>query len=108
MEFVSNDSLIFDGAFSDNAGMLDYGAKTFPERIKIPFRYHNLRFTFSAPYFDAPNLIPFKFYLEGNDEGWSDWKTKNFKEYSNLREGDYIFHVIAKNIYEVESAEAIY
>lgn len=107
VELISNDSLIFDGAFSDTTGIA--GLKQPVEQlVKIPYRYHNLRFTFSAPFFDSPEQIQFKYYLEYNDEEWSDWKTKNFKEYSNLREGNYKFRVVAKNIYEIESIEAVY
>jgi serine phosphatase RsbU (regulator of sigma subunit) len=107
VEFVSNDSLIFDGSFSDPEGYVQLKQNTSGIQ-KFAYRFNNIRFTFSAPYFDGSDQIQFKYYLEGNDEGWSDWKTKNFKEYSNLPEGDYIFHVIAKNIYEVESQEAVY
>ncbi len=107
VEFVSNDSLLFDGAFLDSAG---YVGSNQPEAqtYKIPFELNDLRFTFSAPFFDSPDEILYKFYLEGNDDGWTDWKTKNFKEYSNLGQGDYIFRVKTKNVYEQESEEAIY
>jgi len=107
VEFVTNDSLIFDGSYSDNEGNVSLEQKAV-EILKIPYGFNNIRFTFSAPFFEDPDQIHFKYYLEGNDETWSDWKIKNFKEYSNLLEGNYTFHVIAKNIYEVESEEAIY
>jgi serine phosphatase RsbU (regulator of sigma subunit)/ligand-binding sensor domain-containing protein len=107
VELVTNDSLIFDGAFSDSSGYMSTRQKAI-NICSFPYKYNNIRFTFSAPYFDAPDKILFKYYLEDNDLGWSDWKNKNFKEYSNLPEGNYVFHVKAKNIYEVESEEAVY
>ena len=76
--------------------------------MKAPYQFNDIRFTFSAPFYDDPDQVLYKFYLEGNDANWTDWKTKNFKEYSNLRWGDYTFRVKAKNIYEIESEEAIY
>ena len=107
VRFVSNDSIIFDGTNMDSIGITSLYQKE--NQIKqIPFNLNDIRFSFSAPYYDEPDKIKFKFFLEGNDESWSDWKKENYKEYSNLREGDYTFHVIAKNIYEVESVEAIY
>ncbi len=107
VEFITNDSLIYNGAFLDTGGLVT--SKQSSDQIyKIPYQYNDIRFAFSSPYYDASEQIQFKFYLEGNDDGWSDWKSKNFKEYSNLEAKDYIFHVKAKNIYEVESEEAIY
>ncbi len=107
VEFVSNDSLLFDGAFIDSVGYVGL-SQLEAQTYEIPYQLNDLRFTFSAPFFDNPDQIVYKFYLEGNDEGWSDWKTKNFKEYSNLNYGDYTFRVKAKNIYEIESQEAVY
>jgi serine phosphatase RsbU (regulator of sigma subunit)/ligand-binding sensor domain-containing protein len=107
VELVTNDSLIFDGTFSDSSGYMSARQKAI-NICRFPYKFNNIRFTFSAPYFDAPDQIMFKYYLEDNDLGWSDWKNKNFKEYSNLPAGTYVFHVKAKNIYEVESEEAVY
>jgi len=107
VEFIANDSLLFDGAFIDSAGLVGLNQKE-TQIYKFPYQFNDIRFTFSAPFFDKPDQILYKFYLEGNDDGWTDWKTKNFKEYSNLRWGDYAFRVKAKNIYEIESEEAVY
>ncbi|MBN1253569.1 MAG: SpoIIE family protein phosphatase [Bacteroidales bacterium] len=107
VEFITNDSLIFDGSYIDSIGYVSLTQPAIQE-LKIPYNFNDIRFTFSSPYFDEPKNIKFKFFLEGNDDDWTDWKSKNFKEYSNLAEGDYVFHVIAKNIYEVESIEATY
>jgi serine phosphatase RsbU (regulator of sigma subunit) len=107
VEFVKNDSLIFGGAFADSTGIVSLGQKS-SDIFRIPFNFNNLRFTFAAPYMDAPEQVLFKYYLEGNDEGWSDWKAETFKEYSNLPQGSYVFRVVAKNIYEIESSEAVY
>ena len=107
VRFVTNDSIIFDGTNMDSLGIASLFQKE--NQIKqVPFILNDIRFSFAAPYFDEPEKIRFKFLLEGNDNSWSDWKEENYKEYSNLRPGDYTFHVIAKNIYEVESVEATY
>ncbi|HPD96430.1 MAG TPA: SpoIIE family protein phosphatase, partial [Tenuifilaceae bacterium] len=66
-------------------------------------------FNYAAPYFEKEEDITFSHYLEGSDEeGWSHWEKKPEATYTNLREGKYIFHVKAKNIYGDESVEAIY
>ncbi|OQY03541.1 MAG: hypothetical protein B6I20_04830 [Bacteroidetes bacterium 4572_117] len=107
VKFVSNDSIIFAGTNTDISGatslsQLESQVKT------IPFSLNNIRFSFSAPFFDKSKKTKFKYFLDGNDKSWSDWKDENYKEYSNLKEGDYVFRVTAKNIYEVESIEATY
>ena len=107
LRFVTNDSVIFAGTNMDSLGMASLVQPEI-ELKQFPFHFNDIRFSFSAPFFDEPKKIKFRFFLEGNDENWSDWRTENFKEYSNLREGDYAFHIIAKNIYEVESVEAVY
>jgi len=107
VRFVTNDSIIFDGTYKDSLGTASLFQQV--NLIKqVPFQFNDIRFSFSAPFYDEPEKTKFKFFLEGNDKSWSDWKDENYKEYSNLREGDYTFHVIAKNIYEVESVEATY
>ncbi len=107
VRFVSNDSIIFDGTNIDSLGIASLFQQENQLRI-VPFKLNDIRFSFSAPFYDEPEKIKFKFFLEGNDHSWSDWREENYKEYSNLREGEYTFHVIAKNIYEIESVEATY
>jgi len=46
--------------------------------------------------------------LDGFDEDWSHWTTETKKEYTNLPEGEYIFQVKARNIYDFESKPATY
>ncbi|MFN8254721.1 MAG: SpoIIE family protein phosphatase [Bacteroidales bacterium] len=107
VEFILNDSLIYNGSYFDTSGHVSLNQMNH-QVYQIPFEFNDIRFSFSSPFFDAPEEVQFKFYLEGNDNGWSDWKSKNFKEYSNLAAKEYVFHVKAKNIYEIESEEATY
>ena len=39
---------------------------------------------------------------------WSESTTDTKKEYTNLYEGEYVFHVKARNVYDNESTEATY
>jgi len=93
---VNEDSVIFNGTtFGDMAYDLSYDQ-------------NNITFNYVAPFYVQENSTEFKVWLEGYDKGWSGWSTRLEKEYTNLREGDYTFHVIAKNIYDVESQEAAF
>lgn len=76
--------------------------------IVIRNKYNNLHFRFSALYYENPADIQYKYMLEGFDEDWSAWSTKNEKEYTNLPAGTYTFRVKAKNIYDYESREAVF
>ncbi|HSH50843.1 MAG TPA: SpoIIE family protein phosphatase, partial [Bacteroidales bacterium] len=80
-----------------------------PENLKYTFDYrHNIiTFNFSSPYYPVENL-KYSYMLEGFEDKWSPWDTKTEKDYTNLREGKYIFKVKAKNIYGVESDIASY
>jgi len=77
-------------------------------KLEIEYKNHNIHFEFIAPYFDGIQNIQYQYYLEGFDKHWSDWTTNTFKEYTNLYEGRYVFHVRAKNIYGTISNEVIF
>jgi signal transduction histidine kinase/class 3 adenylate cyclase/CheY-like chemotaxis protein len=67
-----------------------------------------LRFEFAAASFDAESENQFQTYLAGFDHGWSALSKESKKDYTNLPEGNYRFHVRARNVYEHESREAVY
>ncbi|MFO7828501.1 MAG: triple tyrosine motif-containing protein, partial [Bacteroidales bacterium] len=92
-EIKANDSIVFKGN----------GSK---RKIKLPYKYNNLNFTFSALYFENPEKTEYSFFLDGfnsSDNAWSKWNLKTEKEYTNLSKGHYVFKVKARNIYEKES-----
>ncbi|MBL4703548.1 MAG: SpoIIE family protein phosphatase, partial [Flavobacteriales bacterium] len=74
---------------------------------------HNLWIEFAAPsYFGDPrnnkSRNEYSYYLEGVDLTWPDWKKKTDAVYQNLDEGDYIFHLKAKDFYGNISEELTY
>lgn len=73
----------------------------------IPYGFGNMRFLFSAPSYDDETQNRFQFYMEGFDDGWSDWTYENHKDYTRLSEGLYTFHVRSKNIYDILGEEAV-
>ena len=91
---LNEDSTIYFG--TQNAGFqneFDYGS-------------NNITFEYVAPFYVKENLTKYKTWLEGYDKSWSGYSTRIEKQYTNLAEGDYTFHVVAKNIYGVEGQEA--
>lgn len=93
---INEDSTIY---FGTNNGFAQ------PE---LEYEQNNLTFGFVAPFYAQEDLTEYKTWLEGYDKTWSAWSPRKEREYTNLREGDYTFHVVAKNIYDVESQEATF
>jgi len=86
---------------------LPFGTKNTLDDIKqnISYRLNNLTFQFSSPNYQSEDQVYFKYKLDGFDNNWSNWTESNFKEYTNLSEGNYIFHLKAKNIFDTISNE---
>ena len=69
----------------------------------IPFSFNSISFRYTSPVYEDPTALRFSYQLLGFDETWSQWDAVNFKEYTNLREGNYTFQVKARNAFGVES-----
>jgi DNA-binding CsgD family transcriptional regulator len=67
----------------------------------IEYASNSVIFRYASPTFEEP--ARFSYRLVGFEESWSPWETVNFKEYTNLREGSYVFQVRALNAYHAES-----
>jgi PAS domain S-box-containing protein len=76
----------------------------------FPYEQNSVIFQFAPNYFEESEDVEFSYYLEGfDDEGeWSFWSKENKKEYTNLSEGSYIFHIKAKSIHNQESKISSY
>ena len=67
--------------------------------VELPYTKNALVFNYSALFYEAREKLTYSYLLEGQDEQWSDWTKETRKEYTNLREGNYVFKVRAKNVY---------
>ncbi len=94
---VGGDSLIFAGSGGSRGVQLSTPTFSYSENA--------LRFEFAAAFFDSPEATQYQYFLDGFDPGWSDWSFETRKDYTNLPEGEYIFRIRAKNIYDQISAE---
>ena len=63
----------------------------------LPFSKNNIRFEVAYPVFGNETKTTFSYWLEGQDSSWSAFVSDYKKEYTNLSEGKYIFHVRAKD-----------
>jgi len=101
----AKDSLLSGGVFSELTGNPNQPVDKIPS---LPYSLNSLRFAFSAMSYEDATSVQYQYILEGNDKNWSAWGRMTQKEYTNLREGDYIFRVKAKDIYNRIGSEASY
>jgi len=73
------------------------------EKYKIPYKSNNVNFSFSSPTYENIENIKFSYQLEGFEDKWSNWSPVTFKEYTNLREGNYKMKVRVENGYGMQS-----
>ena len=81
-----------------------------PDDLKytLDYKYNNVSFKFSAPFFRQESMNEYSYQLVGYDDKWSKWSLRTDKGYTNLDEGSYTFRVKARNIYGKESKPATF
>ncbi|MBI1767345.1 MAG: hypothetical protein HYR67_03095 [Bacteroidetes bacterium] len=92
---IDSDSVLYFGMPGERTAQLSY-------------QFNKLRFHFAASFFDQSDETEYQTFLEGSDTGWSTWSTSSKKDYTNLWEGSYTFHVRSRNIYHTLGEEAQY
>lgn len=72
------------------------------------YSQNSFSFDFASAHFESGNEIQYQFILENYDTEWSDWSAGSKKEYTNLREGEYVFRVKAKTLFGKETLPISY
>jgi DNA-binding CsgD family transcriptional regulator len=93
---TNKDSLLFGGHLPA-AGQ--------PDEPRLSHRDNNIRFDYSSTDYDQAEFTTYAFLLEGYSMEWSSWQKKSFAEFNNLRHGDYVFRVKARNKHGLECQE---
>ncbi len=88
--YVHSDSLIYGG----------FGEPLNP--IVLPYEDNEMRFTYAAASYVDETRNTYSYKLEGFDDNWSPWSLETQRDYTNLPEGDYVFKVRSRNVYEVD------
>ena len=104
---VGRGTLLFGGAYLNESNNIVY---TQPNNMMPELQYQDntVSFQFSAHSKEGKSVDRFSFKLEGFDDHWTEYKSDVSAKYTNLHEGEYTFRVIAKNLYDEESTEAVY
>ncbi|HVW85375.1 MAG TPA: adenylate/guanylate cyclase domain-containing protein, partial [Bryobacteraceae bacterium] len=84
-----------------------YGGAGEVPAMRLPYRNNALRFEFAAPFYEDAASVEYQYQLEGSDGEWSAWTHESRKDYTHLPEGDYRFHVRARNPHGRISEESI-
>jgi hypothetical protein len=100
---VPQDSILFRNKSNPNAPNVRYNETEF--RPVLAYKNNSLSFKFSSFWYEEAKTTQYQYWLEGFGKEWSQWTIEPEKEYTNLPEGDYIFHVKAKNLYDTISQE---
>lgn len=100
------DSLLFSSRYD----VLPNKEKSSDDKLSTVLSYGNnaLHFSFSSLFYDEADATEYEYWLEGFEPKWSEYSLQTEKEYTNLPEKEYVFHVRAKNIYDVVSEEAVF
>jgi len=93
---VNSDSLLYGGNYSEQSS----------ETLSLSYKQNNVKFEFAAPFFDQEDKTLYSYKLNGFDTEWSQYSKQTSKEYNSLREGEYVFEVKARNLFDVESQVA--
>lgn len=94
---VNNNGELFFGGTSDG--------EDFPT---FDFSNNNFLFRYAVNFSAEPEKTNYFIMLEGFDKDWSSPTKENYKEYTNLSEGDYSFKVKAINYFGQESTVGSY
>ncbi|AMQ55918.1 triple tyrosine motif-containing protein [Algoriphagus sanaruensis] len=78
------------------------------DQPKFDFAQNSFLFEFASPHYESDGQIEYQVMLENYDEDWSPWSSEYRKEYTNLREGEYVFKVRAKNVFDQVSEPITY
>ena len=92
---ASNDSVIFWGNESHKAA-----------GYRISYASNQLNFSVAALDYENPDKLLFSTWLENFEEDWTPWHNSPLRQFTNLRQGNYVFKVKAKNLFDTESDTA--
>lgn len=75
----------------------------FDDEVITKYANNRIRFDYTSLNYDMYGYNEFRYMLEGFDDDWSSWTKSTYKEYTSLKEGDYTFMVMSRDIYGNES-----
>jgi signal transduction histidine kinase/ligand-binding sensor domain-containing protein len=99
---ISKDTILFGGADTDPRNYSTIKGDD------IAFKSNDIIVEFASTFYENPEKTVYSYRLIGSDTTWTNWVPDHKKEYTNLREGSYIFEVKSKNQYQVVGSTGSY
>lgn len=59
----------------------------------LPPKHHDIKFSYSAVYFDSGERLSYDYMLEGRDNEWTHASSSQDAAFTNLKRGKYVFRV---------------
>jgi len=75
---------------------------------EIPYAQNSIRFEFALPSYAYSYANRYQVWLQGLDPGWSPWSEDAYRDYTNLPDGRYRFHVRARDVHGRQGREATF
>ena len=75
---------------------------------EIPYAQNSIRFEFALPSYAHSDANRYQVWLQGLDRDWSPWSDDAYRDYTNLPDGRYRFHVRARDAYGRQAREATF
>ncbi|MEA1875196.1 MAG: adenylate/guanylate cyclase domain-containing protein [Bacteroidota bacterium] len=102
---IEGDTVLFDKSVYTNK------CKLLNSPVVFTHQQNNIRFEFTAPFYQSGNNLTYQTKLEGFQDQWTEWSSEYYKEYTNLRSDNYVFKVRARSpfgqVSEITSFEFI-
>ncbi len=92
---IGKDSVILNNTYPSSINKISNTVLS-----KFAYKNNTIQFSFTATNFESEKEILYQTKLINFDKKWSAWTSSNYKEYTNLHEGNYIFQVRSKDIFE--------
>jgi len=95
-------TLIREFSFYSNQDTIRYHNVSTPGPRKEQIEMANprlVRIRFASTFYEDLVHTRYSYYLNGYEQDWSPWISRNTKEYTNLPPGEYTFYVRARNVY---------
>jgi signal transduction histidine kinase/ligand-binding sensor domain-containing protein len=70
--------------------------ENFPKNLTLPYTQNQITIDFGTDELVRPNLMEYRYILEGYNKEWSPAIRKTSATFGNIREGNYVFKVIAR------------
>ena len=70
--------------------------ENFPKKLTLPYAQNQITIDFGTDELVRPNLMEYRYILEGYNKDWSPAIKKTSATFGNIREGNYVFKVIAR------------